>query len=105
MPVKRASPSRGKLAKAEIERKRAVEVREWLAAVVESSDDAIISKTLTGTIAAWNRGAEKIFGYSAAEAVGKSMLTLAAGRSGLSHSPAAVPPSNSPCRFVGKMTR
>jgi PAS domain S-box-containing protein len=58
------------------ERKRAEEVREQLAAIVESSDDAIVSKKLDGTISAWNRGAEKIFGYSAAEIVGKPMLVL-----------------------------
>ena len=58
------------------ERKQAEEVRERLAAVVESSDDAIISKALNGTITAWNRGAERIFGYSQAEAVGKSMSML-----------------------------
>jgi PAS domain S-box-containing protein len=58
------------------ERKRAEEVRERLAAVVESSDDAIISKTLDGTITAWNFGAEKVFGYSSARAVGKSMGML-----------------------------
>ena len=57
-------------------RSQAEEAREWLAAVVESSEDAIISKTLDGVIIAWNHGAEAIFGYTAAEAVGKSMLML-----------------------------
>jgi PAS domain S-box-containing protein len=59
------------------ERKRAEEVRERLAAVVESSEDAIISENMDGKITAWNSGAEKLFGYSPEEAVGKPMLMLA----------------------------
>ncbi len=55
------------------ERKWAEEVRGRLSAVVEYSDDAIITKTLQGTITSWNRGAEKVFGYSPAETLGKSM--------------------------------
>jgi PAS domain S-box-containing protein len=58
------------------ERARAEEVRERLAAMIESSDDAIISKTLDGTITAWNPGAEKLFGYSSSEAVGQPMQML-----------------------------
>jgi len=44
--------------------------------MVESSDDAIITKTVEGVITTWNRGAERLFGYSAAEVIGKPMLML-----------------------------
>jgi len=48
-----------------------------LVALVESSDDAIISKTIDGTITSWNSGAERIFGYGAQEMVGESIFRLA----------------------------
>ena len=58
------------------DRKRADRVQGHLAAIVESSQDAIISKTLEGIIASWNAGAERIFGYTTAEAVGKPVTML-----------------------------
>ncbi|MEI6345483.1 MAG: PAS domain S-box protein, partial [Verrucomicrobiota bacterium] len=47
-----------------------------LAAIVESSDDAIIGEDLNGIITSWNHGAEKIFGYTAVEMVGTTMQSL-----------------------------
>lgn len=63
-----------KLQKEIAERERAEEQREWLAAMIRSSDDAIFSQTLDGAITSWNAGAEKLFGYSALEALGKSTM-------------------------------
>jgi len=58
------------------ERKRSEEASLQLAAIVESSSDAIIGKTLDGIVTSWNKGAEQIFGYAAAEVVGKSVAML-----------------------------
>jgi two-component system, chemotaxis family, CheB/CheR fusion protein len=60
------------------ERKRAEEMRLWLAAVVSSTSDAIISFALDQTILSWNTGAQRLFGYSADEAIGKPLSLLAA---------------------------
>ena len=58
------------------ERKQAESAQAWLAAIVESSDDVIISKTLQGMITSWNFGAERVFGYTAEEAVGQPVTML-----------------------------
>jgi two-component system nitrate/nitrite sensor histidine kinase NarX len=59
------------------ERRLAEETRARLAAIVESSEDAIIGKSLQGTILSWNEGAERIYGYAAEEVVGRSITLLA----------------------------
>jgi two-component system, cell cycle sensor histidine kinase and response regulator CckA len=58
------------------ERRRALETSSRLAAIVESSDDAIVSKALDGTVLTWNAAAERIYGYQAAEMVGRSIYDL-----------------------------
>jgi len=59
------------------ERKHAEEAKALLASIVESSDDAIIGKAADGTIVSWNRGAELLYGYPAAEVIGKPVSILA----------------------------
>lgn len=64
------------LAKSESEKKKQDEALKILAAIIESSEDAIISKSLDGKIETWNPGAQKIFGYSADEIIGKEGSVL-----------------------------
>jgi PAS domain S-box-containing protein len=59
------------------ERRAAEEARAWLAAIVESSSDAIISFDLQGSVLSWNSGAQQMFGYSASEMLGQPLTRLA----------------------------
>jgi PAS domain S-box-containing protein len=58
------------------ESRRAAELKERLAAIVESSDDVIVSKNLDGIITSWNKGAERVLGYTPLEVIGKHVSML-----------------------------
>jgi PAS domain S-box-containing protein len=58
------------------ERRREEQLRSLLAAIVESTDDAVIGKTLDGTIVSWNAGAQRIYGYSPEEVIGRPISVL-----------------------------
>jgi len=69
-PISIQTPPKGSESPAHFDAER------WLAAIVESSDDAIIGKTLEGIIVSWNAGAQRIFGYRADEVIGKPVTLL-----------------------------
>ncbi|MBW4888420.1 PAS domain-containing sensor histidine kinase [Mucilaginibacter sp. HMF5004] len=65
-----------KIARNITEQRKAAERQSMLAAIVDTSDDTILSKTLDGIITSWNKAAEKMFGYTEAEAVGKHISLI-----------------------------
>jgi PAS domain S-box-containing protein len=78
MPKKRpaAGPSENKVSTGQPNLQSPEVAPYWLSALIESADDAIISKTLDGIITSWNAGAQRIFGYTADEVIGKPVTIL-----------------------------
>jgi PAS domain S-box-containing protein len=62
--------------KLDLEQQRAEETRAFLASLVQSSDDSIVGTTLDGSIVSWNRGSERLWGYTAGEAIGQPITML-----------------------------
>src|ERR1041385_9007928 len=75
-PPPKNSPGLGELLLRRLLRQRPQVTASLLASIVESSDDGIYSMDLDGIITSWNKGAEQLFGYTAAEAVGTPLVTL-----------------------------
>ncbi|MSO35658.1 MAG: PAS domain S-box protein [Acidobacteria bacterium] len=73
---RRLEDGKRQLSSANLALETRVEAQSLVAAIVASSDAAIISTTLEGRITSWNKGAERLFGYTAAEAVGRSVMML-----------------------------
>ena len=73
-PVEEQQPPAG--VALETQRMRGEFAPYWLSAIIESADDAVVSKTLEGVITSWNKGAERLFGYTAEEAVGRPVTIL-----------------------------
>ena len=79
MPRRKAAAERAKTvsAQGEITNLQSPELAPyWLSALIESAEDAIVSKTLEGIITSWNKGAERIFGYTVEEAVGQPITII-----------------------------
>jgi len=76
MPARRVNKPRATKRAVVSDARHTLDVQSLLAAIVESSDDAIVSKTLEGQILSWNAGAARVFGYSSEEAIGQPITLI-----------------------------